>query len=104
QRLADDEEGPSPSGDIAEAVRRLAERTRESINPTPEIPLPLGATVSPPEPPAQPKAQPKAAQPQTEDEAADASRVMAERVARILQRTDGPKVQQAAPQREEVRE
>ncbi len=104
QRLADDEEGPSPSGDIAEAVRRLAERTRESINPTPEIPLPLGATVSPPEPPAQPKAQPKAAEPQTEDEASDASRVMAERVARILQRTDGPKVQQSAPQREEVRE
>jgi len=42
---------PSQGGsvDIAEAVRRLAERTREAISPTPEIPLPPGTVVTPPE-------------------------------------------------------
>jgi len=102
QRLADDEDGPSPSGDIAEAVRRLAERTRESINPTPEIPLPLGATVSPPEPPPTPQP----VEPQTEQQSADASRVMAERVARILQRTEAsaPPQELVRPHHQEVRE
>lgn len=103
QRLADDEEGPSPSGDIAEAVRRLAERTRESINPTPEIPLPLGAIVSPPEPPP---VQTTPAEPQADEQGADASRIMAERVARILQRTEASAPPQEPPRahHQEVRE
>jgi len=36
------------SVDIAEAVRRLAERTREAIAPAPEIPLPPGVMAAPP--------------------------------------------------------
>ena len=39
----------APTGDIAEAVRRLAERTQDAIPPSLEIPLPPGATVAPPE-------------------------------------------------------
>lgn len=117
QRLDDDDDGPSPSGDIAEAVRRLAERTRESINPAPEIPLPLGATVSPPQPPitpapieAAPTMQPQAepAQPRPEPQPADASRVMAERVARILERAqsdvESTITPSARPRQPEVRE
>ncbi len=50
--------GQGPSVDIAEAVRRLAERTREAITPAPEIALPPGTLVTPPEPPrAEPQAQ-----------------------------------------------
>ena len=92
----DDEEvprnGPAPSGDIAEAVRRLAERTRESIQPTPEIPLPLGAVVAPAEPVIRepvietPVEQP--AQPKTAEDIDRARRVVAERVARILERAE----------------
>lgn len=41
--------GPSPSGDIADAVRRLAEKTQNAIRPSIEIPLPPGAQVAPPE-------------------------------------------------------
>ncbi len=54
-RANDDEEpetprsGPSPSGEIAEAVRRLAEKTHNAIWPSIEIPLPPGADVAPPE-------------------------------------------------------
>lgn len=87
----DDEEvprnGPAPSGDIAEAVRRLAERTRESIQPTPEIPLPLGAVVAAAEPDIEtPVEQP--AQPMTTEEIDRARRAVAERVARILERAE----------------
>ena len=42
------------SVDIAEAVRRLAERTRDAIAPAPEIPLPPGVMAAPPAA-AQPK-------------------------------------------------
>ncbi len=120
QRLDDEDDRPSPSGDIAEAVRRLAERTRESINPTPEIPLPLGATVSPPEPPpvvTQREAPPEppveqpvqpTAQPASNAKAEDASRVMAERVARILERAqsdvESTMTPGAKPRDQEVRE
>ena len=54
----DDEEpetprsGPAPSGEIADAVRRLAEKTQNAIWPSIEIPLPPGANVAPPEGPA----------------------------------------------------
>ena len=54
--------GSAPSVDIAEAVRRLAERTREAITPAPEIALPPGTVVTPPDAPraeAQPQAQPE---------------------------------------------
>lgn len=114
QRFDDEDEGPrgpSPSGDIAEAVRRLAERTREAINPSPELPLPLGATVSPPEPPPiqPPQVQPAPVEPPVQqaasEQSADASRVMAERVARILQRTTETEQQPASrPAHQEVRE
>lgn len=98
QRLDDDEDRPSPSGDIAEAVRRLAERTRESINPTLEIPLPLGATVAAPEqkqpeqkqPVVERQAPAEPDQPAATQKSDDASRVMAERVARILERVEAP--------------
>ena len=51
----DDEEpeaprsGPAPTGEIAEAVRRLAEKTQSAIWPSIEIPLPPGANIAPPE-------------------------------------------------------
>lgn len=54
-RANDDDEpetpraGPVPSGDIADAVRRLAEKTQNAIRPSIEIPLPPGASVAPPE-------------------------------------------------------
>ena len=37
--------GPAPSGEIADAVRRLAEKTQNAIWPSIEIPLPPGAKV-----------------------------------------------------------
>ncbi len=54
-RANDDDEpealrsGPAPSGEIADAVRRLAEKTQNAIWPSLEIPLPPGANVAPPE-------------------------------------------------------
>jgi len=57
-RANDDEEpetprsGPAPSGEIAEAVRRLAEKTQNAIWPSIEIPLPPGASIATPEGPA----------------------------------------------------
>ncbi len=86
-RHGDDEDmpGPSPSGDIAEAVRRLAERTMEAISPAPEIPLPPGATVAPPEAAA---VRTPIATPRTAEELEDARRVVADRVARILERAE----------------
>lgn len=87
----DDEEvprnGPAPSGDIAEAVRRLAERTRESIQPAPEIPLPLGAVVAAAEPVSENSVE-QPAQPKTAEDIDRARRVVAERVARILERAE----------------
>jgi len=87
--------GPAPANDIAEAVRRLAERTQEVVTPVREIALPPGASVAPPEPPpvsiaplptvqdvaADPA---KPASPMTAEELARASRTVAERVSRIL--------------------
>ena len=90
---------PAPANDIAEAVRRLAERTQEAITPVRELALPPGASVAPPEPPPAPPppephvdpvvvaeappASPPAA-PMSAEELARASRTVAERVARIL--------------------
>lgn len=94
----EDEEAPraAPSGEIAEAVRRLAERTREAITPAPEIPLPLGAVVAPPEaavrppvvetPPEAPAEQSSA--PRTAEDIDRDRRAVAERVARILERAE----------------
>lgn len=54
-RANDDEEpeapraGPAPLGDIADAVRRLAEKTQNAIRPSIEVPLPPGAYVASPE-------------------------------------------------------
>lgn len=114
----DDEEpetprsGPAPSGEIADAVRRLAERAQNAIWPSSEIPLPPGARVAPPEglatyapveeaPPmayeaptettsvveeipevAAPRPEPEP--PVTAEDLARASRTVAERVANIL--------------------
>jgi lysozyme len=89
RHLEDDDTygGPSPSGDIAEAVRRLAERTMEAISPAPEIPLPPGATVAPPEnAAARTGAEPSMEAGQKEPN--DARRAAAERVARILERAE----------------
>ncbi|MEQ1782167.1 MAG: glycoside hydrolase family protein [Hyphomonadaceae bacterium] len=44
--------GPAPSGEIAEAVRRLAEKTQSAIWPSIELPLPPGADVAAPDSPA----------------------------------------------------
>lgn len=90
----EDDEPPraAPQGEIAEAVRRLAERTREAITPAPEIPLPLGAVVAPPEAPSRPPVvetpveQPSA--PRTAEDIDRDRRVVAERVARILDRAE----------------
>lgn len=98
-------EAPRASGEIADAVRRLAERTQGAILPPTELALPPGATVVPPTsphaPPAmdpdaepvqppvvdsEPEAEPEV-KPQPEVTAeglARASRTMAERVASIL--------------------
>ena len=110
---AQEGEGPRASGEIAEAVRRLAERTQGAILPPAEIALPPGAMLVPPPPPAAPaaeeppvaelqvepdveQAEPEteptpepAAEPQPQPEVTAeridrASRTMAERVARIL--------------------
>ena len=94
--------GPAPAGDIAEAVRRLAERTQGAILPPAEIALPPGATLVPPPPPVAPPAE-RERKPEepvvvetvvesqsettvqvTAEGLARASRTMAERVSRIL--------------------
>ncbi len=97
--IANDDEdevraGPAPLGDIAEAVRRLAERTRDAISPAPEIPLPLGASVAPleavevdPEPAAEP-APPEEPPPKTVEDIERARKIVAERVARIIERAE----------------
>jgi GH24 family phage-related lysozyme (muramidase) len=94
---ADDDAAPrqTPQGgsmDIAEAVRRLAERTREAITPAPEIPLPQGAVVTPPETTRQPEPQPvqqvQPPQPKTPEDIQRAGRDIAERVRVILQRAE----------------
>jgi lysozyme len=92
--------GLAPANDIAEAVRRLAERTQEAIAPVREIPLPPGATVAAAEPPPSPHEPPPAieepvraeisppvsppAVPMSAEEIARASRTVAERVSHIL--------------------
>jgi lysozyme len=82
-REAEDDEQPSRplSGDIAEAVRRLAERTNEAITPPAEVALPPGARPVPPE-------APRPAPPRTAGDIEEARRVVAERVARIIERTE----------------
>lgn len=106
---------PAPANDIAEAVRRLAERAQEAITPVRELALPPGASVAPPEPPPPPPeprvevsavaetppASPPAA-PMSAEELARASRTVAERVSRILNGVQMKidkveSVQQAAP-------
>lgn len=100
-------ESPRASGEIAEAVRRLAERTQGAILPPAEIALPPGAMLVPPPPPVAPTVEaPPVVEPQVETDAEQAepmpgpeaepqsevtaeridraSRTMAERVARIL--------------------
>lgn len=93
--------GPAPANDIAEAVRRLAERTQEAIAPVREIPLPPGATVTTAEPPPSPHEPPPPiaeapavepppvppappVTPRSAEELARASRTVAERVSHIL--------------------
>ncbi len=82
-RQAEDDDQPSRplSGDIAEAVRRLAERTNEAITPPAEVALPPGAQPVPPE-------TQRPAPPRTADDIEQARRVVAERVARIIERTE----------------
>ncbi|HVY89122.1 MAG TPA: glycoside hydrolase family protein [Hyphomonadaceae bacterium] len=81
RRPESDEEPSSGSSnslvgnEIAEAVRRLAERTQEAVTPTPEIALPPGAEVAGP-PPSPPRS------------SAETRRVVAERIGRILERTE----------------
>lgn len=110
QRPAEDEDdtrsGPAPSGDIAEAVRRLAERTMEAITPTPEIPLPPGASLVPPEPAVAAPSEPaEAPQLRTSVEIDSARRMVAERVARILERAEQEiSEQEAASRKLDVRE
>lgn len=109
----EDDDAPSParmtsqgaSVDIAEAVRRLAERTREAITPAREIPLPPGAVVTPPETvrqetpqretPVQPVRTHEAAaerhvepRVRTPEELDQAGRNIAERVKSILKRAE----------------
>jgi lysozyme len=87
-----------PSTDIAEAVRRLAERTQEAVAPAPE-------PIVPPPRPA-PKAEPAPAErtARSPDEIEDARREVAERVARILARAEGAIAEhQAAEARASVR-
>lgn len=85
QAMADDfdqndnsRSGPAPANDIADAVRRLAERTHEAVTPVRELALPPGASVVPPDP------TPPPATPMSAEELARASRTVAERVSRIL--------------------
>lgn len=97
---------PVAIDEIAEAVRRLAERMQGAVAPAPEVPLPPGAVVMPdaapepqpapandvaPEPMASPAPRASArhepsdeAAPMTAEQLAAASRTMAERVSRIL--------------------
>lgn len=95
------------SVDIAEAVRRLAERTRDAITPAPEIPLPQGAVVTPPEAvreqaqaepqqvqPVQQEPSPEAPPPKTPEDIQRAGRDIAERVRAILQRAEATIVAQ----------
>ena len=89
QAMADDfdqndnsRSGPAPANDIADAVRRLAERTHEAVTPVRELALPPGASVVPPDPPPPPATPP--ATPMSAEELARASRTVAERVSRIL--------------------
>jgi lysozyme len=113
---ADDNSAPrqapqAGSMDIAEAVRRLAERTREAITPAPEIPLPQGAVVTPPEstrqqaqPEPQPVQQPQPSrfeappEPKSPEEIQRAGRDIAERVRAILQRAEATIEAQPEPQ------
>jgi lysozyme len=93
--------GPAPANDIAEAVRRLAERTHEAIAPVREISLPPGAIVTEAEPPPSPHEPPPPVEgpvafeapapppappvvPMSAEELARASRTVAERVSHIL--------------------
>lgn len=121
---ADDDAAPrqtpqAVSVNIAEAVRRLAERTREAITPAPEIPLPQGAVVTPPEAvrpqaqaepeaqsaqtvqPSQPSMSQAPPQSKTPEDIQRAGRDIAERVRAILQRAEAtivaqPEIQSAA--------
>jgi len=108
---ADDDAAPrqtpqAGSVDIAEAVRRLAERTREAITPAPEIPLPHGAVVTPPEQ-ARPQTQAEPPRPstveappqaKTPEDIERAGRDIAERVRAILQRAEATIVAQPEAQ------
>ncbi len=102
---AEDEEaprnGPAPSRDIAEAVRRLAQRTQDAVTPAPEIPLPPGATIAPPETSLRFNVdrQPDAPSAKSAEDIEYASRSMAERVARILVRTEQEIVRQEGADR-----
>jgi hypothetical protein len=78
--------GPAPSGDIAEAIRRLAERTRGAVSPTPEMSLPPGATVVPSESATGPARATETSHAKSSNEIEQARRAVAERVARILDR------------------
>lgn len=116
---ADDDTAPrqapqAGSVNIAEAVRRLAERTRDAITPAPEIPLPQGAVVTPPEQarqqaqpepqPAQPVQPPRPSpveaptQAKTPEDIERAGRDIAERVRAILQRAEATIVAQPEAQ------
>jgi GH24 family phage-related lysozyme (muramidase) len=82
--------GPAPSGDIAEAVRRLAERTREAVTPLPDAPAAGDAGLAPGKA-SRPRGHneaPVAPQPKTVEEMASARRTVTERVARILERAE----------------
>src|SRR5262245_27509239 len=74
QPFDDDRYGPPPSSDIAEAVRRLAERANDMVSAPPQPSFPPRA-----------EAEPTPAQPQVKS-AEDMRREVAERVARILER------------------
>lgn len=102
----------SGSVDIAEAVRRLAKRTREAITPAPEIPLPPGAVVTPDSLHAEDKTAPQAptveaAEPvavaeaaprvKTTEELERAGRDIAERVRSILKRAEATIIGDADP-------
>lgn len=130
----DDEEpeaprsGPAPSGEIADAVRRLAEKAQNAIRPSIEIPLPPGVNVAPPEglatyapveeappmayeapsaPPEAEEPEPAPQEPVTAEDLARASRTVAERVSNILtgvQKKIDSHEASAAPQQRVVRE
>jgi lysozyme len=85
----DDHYKRAPSSDIAEAVRRLAERTQEAVMPAPE---PFVAPRSEPRPKAEPASRPA----KSADEIEQARLAVAERVARILARAEGAIAEQQA--------